>query len=95
MQITDSTLRLYDSIESFQNNPTDYVLLLHLSRNHELSKITTKNYGTTPDGNPFDVHTFYIEETNGIWMNTRVLKVGSPDINVVENLYSGIKRAMV
>jgi hypothetical protein len=93
--VTDSTVRLYDSQESFEANPANHALVIHLSRKHELSDVKFKNYGRAPDGSMFDVNYFYIESGNGIWSNTRVLKIGSPDRQVIESLFSGIKRAMV
>lgn len=95
LKVTDSCVRLYDSVETFQENPANHAVTLTLSRKHELSSVHRKNYGRCPDGSPFDVYCFYIESTNGIWSNSRLLKIGSPDRDVVDNLTTGIKRAMI
>lgn len=93
--VTDSCVRLYDSEETFLDNPTNYVMVIQLTRKHDLTVRQRKNYGRTGDGSPFDVYTFYIETTNGIWSNSRIVKIGSPDKDVIDNLYSGIRRAMI
>lgn len=94
--ITDSCFRLYDSMETFEENPANHVLSITLSTGKTaLSRVVRKNYGRASDGTPFDVNCFYIESINGIWSNSRVLKIGSPDQKVIDNVFSGITRAMI
>ncbi len=66
---------------------------MDLTRKHELSNVKSKVYGEE-EGRPYTVYYFYIEMNNGIWSNSRLLKIGSTDENTITNLiYPALKRA--
>jgi hypothetical protein len=84
-------LRIYDSEETFQNQPENFVYQLELNHSHLCSMIFSKNYSKDPT-NEIVIHYCYLLRDNGFWGPTKLLKIGNTNRGVIENCISQIKR---
>ncbi len=83
--IVDGVFRLYASKEACTANSQDYLMKIPLTRHHEASKVKRKNYA--PDrATVLELFQFYIQEDNGVFMPTRLIKIASPSPQLVEKI---------
>ncbi len=92
--ISDGLLRLYDSHDTYIANPSNYVYHVGLSRANAVSGINSKQYNSETTNEKYFCHYFYLEVNNGIWSNTRLIKIGGIDREAIERLREMMKRAM-
>lgn len=81
--IVDGVMKVYDSAESYHNNPQNHVLLLSLSKNHRASEIKRKNY-SEDSRKIVEFYCFYVEVENGLFSPTRQFKLGFMNRNTAE-----------
>mmetsp|Transcript_25095 Transcript_25095/g.36999 ORF Transcript_25095/g.36999 Transcript_25095/m.36999 type:complete len:142 (-) Transcript_25095:143-568(-) len=91
--VMDGVLRVYDSEETYNTNPENFVFQLPLSSNLLPSSIYLKNYSkdTSKD---IMIHYIYVLKDNGLWSPTRMFKVGSSNRAAVDKLVNAIKQAV-
>ena len=70
LSVSNGFVRLYDSEETFKNQPTNIVQELYLDETTCTSNIKSKDYSRV-DGKAIIIHYFYIQVDNGFWMPTR------------------------
>lgn len=87
--IGEGVVKVYDSEESYHNNPMNHVLLISLSRNHRASEIKRKNYSQESRSSK-DFYCFYIEVENGLFSPTRELKLGFLNERTAESLRQAV-----
>ncbi len=91
--IIGQCLRIYDSEETYQLTPEQFVYQLELiSLCHLPSMIFTKDYSKDNNHEIF-IHYFYILRDNGFWGPTKLIKIGNSSRNAIERLHFEIKRA--
>jgi hypothetical protein len=86
-------LRIYDSEETYQTQPENFVYQLELTHSHLSSMIFSKNYSKDP-ANEIVIHYCYLLRDNGFWGPTKLLKIGNTNRAVVENFIFQIKRVV-
>lgn len=91
--VVDGVLRIYDSYETYQRSPEDFVLQIILTSQHTLSSILLKDYSNTPSLNVM-IHYCYLLSDNGLWSPTKVLKVGSATRSEMENFVKVVRQSI-
>ena len=85
LTIVDGIVRLYDSIETCPTNSQNSALNIVLGNKHQASLAKKKNYSKDPM-KVIEFFCFYIQIDNGVLLPTRLLKIGSPDPGLIENI---------
>mmetsp|Transcript_7790 Transcript_7790/g.6963 ORF Transcript_7790/g.6963 Transcript_7790/m.6963 type:complete len:138 (+) Transcript_7790:87-500(+) len=86
MTILDGIVKFYDSEESCQSNPLSHFLLITLGSKHQASEVKRKNYQSQDKRSVIEFFTFYIQIDNGIFLPTRLIKIGSPIPSIIEKI---------
>lgn len=88
--IRDSCLRLYDSKDTAEREPNNFVLELWLKEyKYGASIVKAKNYSQV-EFKELMIHCVYLEVSNGFWAATRVLKIGAFDKRVIQKIREAI-----
>lgn len=91
--VLEGVLRLYDSEETYLQGPENFVYQVVLKREHLASTMYVKNYAKNEAMEPVMIHYIYLLQDNGLWSPTRLLKIGSLDVNVIKRITNAIKQA--
>jgi hypothetical protein len=90
--VLKGVLRVYDAEETYQNDPSGFVLEFNISRQWCTSEVSTKDY-SKDKLNPIMLHCCYVLKENGMWTPTKQLKVGTPDKGTLKRLIRAISAA--
>lgn len=85
LTIVDGIVRIYDSKESCHANPQAFVQQIVLGAKHQASIAKKKNYASDPT-KVIEFFTFNIEIDNGVLLPTKLIKIGSPDPQIIERI---------
>ncbi len=91
--IVGSTVRVYDSEETYHSHPENFVYQLHLTPRHVPSMIYSKNY-SKEQHTEIIVHYCYILLDNGLWGPSKVLKVGNSSRVPIDTFVFALRRAI-
>lgn len=90
--VLKGVVRVYDTEETFQNDPSGYVLEINITRQMFTSQIAEKNY-SKDICNPIIIHNCYIVKENGMWTPTKQLKIGTSDKSTLKRLINALSMA--
>lgn len=91
--IIEGVLRIYDTKETYENSPEEFVTQIELTRQHTLSGILIKDYSKNSQQNVF-IHYCYLLSDNGLWSPTKIIKVGCSTRPEIENFVAAMKQAI-
>lgn len=91
--VVDGVIRIYDSLETYQRSPEEFVSQITLTPQHTLSSIMLKDYSKNPSLNVM-IHYCYILSDNGLWSPTKVIKVGSATRSEMENFVTVVRQSI-
>jgi hypothetical protein len=89
--IYNGVFHLYDSEQTFRQNPSGFIMQISLTRRHQGSEIKAKNYSENPSI-PAELHCFYIEQSNGIFFPSKEIKIGSYSRASAQRIISAVEQ---
>jgi hypothetical protein len=89
--VLDGVVRIYDSEETYQSAPENFVEQYILDSSSVTSSVYFKDYST--NSSPCIIHYAYLLEDNGLWAPTKLIKFGSLDRVVVNRIVNCIKHS--
>ncbi len=90
--IQDGFIRLYDSENTYKSNPANYVLEIFLDNKYKTSPIQYKNYSKDAF-KPIMIFYTYIIIENGMFSPSKILKIGSFNRNIIEDIEKAVQYA--
>lgn len=84
-------LYVYDSEETYLNQPENFVYQMELNHSHFSSMIFTKNYSKDPT-KEIIISYCYLLKDNGLWGPTKLLKIGNSNRMAIEKFIFELKR---
>lgn len=83
--VANGTLKVYDHEDTVKFNPKNTIMEIPLDRQHRCSGWKRKNY-KQKGGIPTDFFSFYIMKDSAVLGHIRELKIGSHDLQTMENI---------